>query len=303
VRIQARAWCDLKTELKGSRIAGFSAGPDQRIYVLVCLGEADESRTDRRVATDWRVIVVGAHERSEYLIPNQLLNFNFVQPMPDGLLLATSRCEYSAALCKPNGQIFGLDGVRQSAVMLGDGIQHLQTTKSGEIWVAYFDEGVFGNRGWRQPIGAKGLLRFNADGDRVYEFEPTSGLDDIVDCYALNVVGNSEVWCYYYTQFPLVKIVNERVEQYWECPISGSSAFAVWRDSVLMRGGYDQDQDWSLMTLLPAGKLRVEWTGRIEDDFGYLNKADRWFTTTRGSNLWYLRDGILFNVDVKDLGN
>ena len=61
-------------------------------------------------------------------------------------------------------------------MMLGDGIQHLQTTKSGEIWAAYFDEGIFGNLGWRRPIGAKGLLRFNSDGKRVYEFQRVSGL-------------------------------------------------------------------------------------------------------------------------------
>jgi hypothetical protein len=299
VEIRASVCFDLKNELNGWRVVGFSAGPDHRIYVLLCAGEADESCGERCVATDWRVVVVGAHERSEYLIPNQLSNFDFVQPLPEGLLLATGRCEYSETLCKPNGQIFSFDGIRRSGVMLGDGIQHLQTIESGEIWIAYFDEGVFGN-GWTNPIGAKGLLRFSADGERVYEFQPTKGLDYIADCYALNVVSDSEVWCCYYTEFPLVKIVNDRVEQYWECPIQGSDAFAVWQDSVLMQRGYGQNQDWSLLTLLPAGEVRVEWTGRIKDDFGHLNKTDR-FLTTRGSNVWFMREDIVFNVNLREI--
>jgi hypothetical protein len=301
VRIQARVWCDLKAELNGSRVVGFGAGPDQRVYVLVCLGEADESWIDRRSPCDWRVLAVGAREWREYQVPNQLSNFSLVQPMPDGLLLATSRCEYSESSCKPNGQIFSLDGVRHSVVMLGDGIQHLQTTQSGEIWAAYFDEGVFGNLGWRRPIGANGLLRFNTLGDRLFEFQPTSGLETIADCYALNVVGNSETWCYYYTEFPLVRIVNDRIDQYWQCPIKGAGAFAVWRDSVLMQGGYDLHQEWNLMTLHRDGKVRLEGTGRIEDDLGDLTYSGARFVTARGRHVWYLRDGIIFNVDVKDL--
>ena len=43
--------------------------------------------------------------------------------------------------------------------VLGDGIKHVQTTAAGDIWVGYFDEGVYGNYGWgndpdSEPIGA-----------------------------------------------------------------------------------------------------------------------------------------------------
>ena len=67
------------------------------------------------------------------------------------------------------------------------------------------------------------------------------------------------MWCYYYTQFPFVKIVDDCIEQFWQCPIKGAGALAVWRDSVLMQGGYDPRDEWNLMTLLPDGNARLDW--------------------------------------------
>ena len=82
------------------------------------------------------------------------------------------------------------------------GIEDVQVTESGIIWTSYFDEGVFGNRGWNDPIGKNGLVAWNGLGEKIYEFLPTTELGEICDCYALNVISDREVWLYYYTEFP-----------------------------------------------------------------------------------------------------
>jgi hypothetical protein len=52
---------------------------------------------------------------------------------------------------------------------IGDGVQDVRTTPGGDVWVSYFDEGVFGNYRWSppgpEPIGAPGLVAFDPLGN------------------------------------------------------------------------------------------------------------------------------------------
>jgi hypothetical protein len=93
---------------------------------------------------------------------------------------------------------------------MGDGINSVQTTDEGMIWTSYFDEGVFGNYRWNQPMGASGLNCFDSAGRILWEFKPPAGFDSICDCYSLNVANNA-VWTCYYTDFPLVKIDADKL--------------------------------------------------------------------------------------------
>jgi hypothetical protein len=164
-----------------------SVSGDERLYVLECLGPKDDSWFDRKEKCDWRVHSIGV-DGSEYvyLIHDQIRNYNLMQPIPDGLLLAGSRCQFASTETAPNAHGFDFGGEPLRSVLLGDGIQNMQSTATGDIWVAYFDEGVFGNLGWKHPIGSSGLIRFDAQGNQGYKFEPKLGLDMIVDCYAFN---------------------------------------------------------------------------------------------------------------------
>src|SRR5262249_19851523 len=139
-----------------------------------------------------------------------------------------------------NAQVYAASGAWMREMLLGDGIEGVQTTSTGLIWASYFDEGVFGNNGWRTPVGASGLVAWDSNGTKCYEFQPPVGLDRISDCYAMNVDSDETVWCYYYTGFPLVRIRQQRVEHVWSMPLCGSRAFAVWRDYALFCGTYDE---------------------------------------------------------------
>jgi hypothetical protein len=60
----------------------------------------------------------------------------------------------------------------------GDGIEHVQATSAGEIWVGFFDEGIYGNYGWgsgtQLPVGRTGLVRFSPT------FSPTEAFPSMI---------------------------------------------------------------------------------------------------------------------------
>ncbi len=180
-----------------------------------------------------------------------------VQSLDGDVLIACGRCRYRGEDTDKNGRIYSNDGQFLRALTLGDGIEHLQTDEAGEIWVGYFDEGVFGNYGWNEPLGASGLVRWNADGEKTFEFFPSSGLDQICDCYALNVSGN-DTWLCYYTDFPLVRIRGGKVVESWPAPIQGSTAFAVGGRHILFRGGYGDSDKFYLCTHPWLGNFDVK---------------------------------------------
>ena len=214
--------------LAGGHVASFNPGPDGLLYVLVCTGEPDRNWVKRDRPCDWRVLAFHPDGRSsEILIQNQKDNFNLVQPLNDGILVGTRRCKFAGEASEPNGYLFDNGGQLVGRLLLGDGIADLQMTTSNEIWVSYSDEGIYGNLGWRKPIGKAGLLRFNLEGKICFRFKGGAGLGPIDDCYCLNVVSEREAWCCYYSQFAIVKICDDRVVKHWDSPVKGSSGMAV----------------------------------------------------------------------------
>jgi len=85
-----------------------------------------------------------------------------VQPMPgDRVLVAGARCRWRRGDPDRNAVLYGPDGQVISDHVLGDGIAHVLATSTGQVWVGYFDEGIYGNYGWGQadtqePVGAYG---------------------------------------------------------------------------------------------------------------------------------------------------
>jgi len=123
-----------------------------------------------------------------------------------------------------------------SPVILGEGINQVQTSSRSEVWVGYNDEGVY-------RAGEPGVACFDADGKRVFSFgDSVANHDDVPiidDCYALNVASDDEVWVYYYSAFPLVRLVDKQFAGVWpRVPGVGAHAFAVGERSVLFAGDY-----------------------------------------------------------------
>ena len=233
---------------------------------------------------------------SEIFIQNKNDNFDLVQPLGDGILLGTRRCKYAGDATEGNGCLFDNAGQYVGRILLGDGIADLQTTTSNEIWVSYHDEGIYGNLGWRKPIGHAGLLRFDTEGKVCYRFDGAAGLGPIDDCYCLNVLNEREAWCCYYSQFSIVKICDDRIERHWNSTVKGSSGFSVWRDIVAMQGGYESD-DWRLVDVSGVDAVAEGEAITFRTPEGLPLAAK--FARARGSAIWFVVGEDIYRFDLK----
>jgi hypothetical protein len=78
-------------------------------------------------------------------------NYHFVQPLgSQHWLLVRGRAGDEKDI---NAHIFGMDGNLQRTFHAGDGIEDVQATERRNIWISYFDEGVFG----KSSLGQSGL--------------------------------------------------------------------------------------------------------------------------------------------------
>jgi hypothetical protein len=277
MNIEPTPWIDLTAELQDKHIVSCTLDYSGRLFVLAMLQPLDyyvikhngtsTSRLRTNTPHDYVIIEATENYTRQYNIPNQYWNYHFIQPLPDDeLLLACARAIFRRKDdFDLNASVFTHEGELKREFLLGDGIRHLQTTQNGAIWTGYFDEGVFGNYGWYDPVGEPGLIKWDQQGNKLYTFQPSGGIDFIADCYALNVVSNTETWLYYYTKFPLVRLVNGQVKGFWNTPIHGSHAFATWRYHVLFCGGYE-DRLWHLYrlgdneTMIPIADYNLDST-------------------------------------------
>jgi hypothetical protein len=193
-----------------------------------------------------------------------------VQPMPGGrFLVAGARCRWHHDGPDRNGVLYDTDGQVICERVLGDGIAHVLATSDGQVWIGYFDEGIYGNYGWGQadteePVGASGIVRFSPGLAPVWRYPRCTGVgpwDAISDCYALNVDGTC-AWACYDSDFPIVRIRDGAVTG-WHNDIKGASALAVAGSRVALFGGCGPDYDGLALTELgadraePAGEYRV----------------------------------------------
>jgi hypothetical protein len=163
--------------------------------------------------------------------------YSFAQPLPDRKwLLIEGRAPRDRS---PNAGVFGEKGQIVSSLFLGDGIENVQVSAAGDIWVGYFDEGIFGGG----QLERSGLVCFDPQGNPKLQFMPdiadSYAMPPIDDLYALNVCRNGETWCCYYSNFPLVKLKGIKFEQAWtDFPKKAVRAFAIHGNQLLMVPAY-----------------------------------------------------------------
>jgi hypothetical protein len=206
-------------------------------------------------------------------LADEPLVFRFVQPLPDGLVLVAPRCRVGREGAEANALVLDAAGRARARFSLGDGIADVRATPDGTIWVAYFDEGIFGRRGasgpGKGPIGAAGLRAFTATGEPRFAYRAdAAGTEPIRDCYALNVSSDSDAWIYFYDEFPIVRINNGRYHL-WHTNVSGATALAVRGKRALLLGDYERGDVVHVLELgakgsatIAARRLLVDATGK-----------------------------------------
>jgi hypothetical protein len=259
---------DLSEAVEDSRVVSVSVGPDGSASALLAsledrmriLGRDMPPPEDRPYFPPTRTENPFAatflrHDGTAELQTTQLDGLHLalprVQPLPgDEVLVVGSRCMNSASGPEENASVYGADGDKLRSFTLGDGIQDVQTTASGDIWVSYFDEGVYGNYGWDQPLGHSGLMRFDGTGGAVWRYDPPDPQRPIDDCYALDV-GSDSTWACYYSDFPVVRIQGDEIRM-WQNEVSGAHAIAATDGAVLFVGGYQENASRVVLARLGA---------------------------------------------------
>lgn len=191
------------------------------------------------------------------------MNFHFIQPVGENILLLGSRCLNKNDGPENNAVIVGLDGCEKEKFCLGDGIADCIVTENEEIITSYFDEGVFGNFGWNEPVGSCGLIVWSADKKIKWEAER-----EIYDCYAINLDAQGNLWYYYYDDFLLVK-TDLKTETVYEPRIKGASGFLVTYDMghLIIEAGYNKYSEFKV------ARFNGDTVGAYEDvNFLYNDK-------------------------------
>lgn len=155
---------------------------------------------------NWTIRIIDEDNIDTIEIKNIAFIPSEVDMFSDGtILLVQPRCEKKGLVIERNARIYNPNGQLISAFTLGDGIEQMQIDETDTIWVGYFDEGIFGNFGWEEPIGSDGVIAFDKSGEKLWGARKFS----IIDSYALNVTSSTHVQFYYYDDFKIVTL-NEK---------------------------------------------------------------------------------------------
>jgi hypothetical protein len=283
--LTARLAADLRVALEGwpePVIAG--SGPDGAIYAAA------------RRSTDYLVVRWREGETRSLVVPGLGVEASFVQPFANGVLLAAARCHWRPEGAEKNAVAVDWSGKTIDQFTLGDGIQDLRVTSDGTIWVSYFDEGVFGNYGWQEPMGMSGLVSFAKSGERRFAYDSGAArTDDICDAYAMNVAGPSDVWVYFYTEFPIVRILDGSYHV-WKLGHAGSRALAVHQDHALLFSDYEHRSVAYVIELRAGGKAKK--TGKIEVATEHGEPLGDAYAWGMGSALYFYQERCVYRLDM-----
>jgi hypothetical protein len=240
-------------------------------------------------------VVVAAYRTNEphLVVPVRGLRLrpSSAQVIPDGILLVGSRCRFHNGAPELNAEVRDLTGqlLRQGCV--GDGVEFVRATPSGDFWVGYFDEGVLGNLGWGGadepiPLGAAGVVRWSSDDfTKVWEPQPT-----VIDAYVGTLVGD-DLWASTYTRFPM-RVYSAGTERVIPTTGEPTRALITDRSTVVTfgRGKTSTFHVWDLSTDTQRGPRA---TGRVKlprvpqgtwvsmmghHDLLHVFAGQRWFT-------------------------
>jgi len=210
-------------------------------------------------------------------------------------LVAAARCRIGES----NARIFDEQGSITRAFCVGDGIKKIQCDSGSNIWVGYFDEGVFGNVGWKPDNSLKeivlGVNRFDEHGRMTW-----AHVDDhrIADCYTMNVAPDA-VWVCYYSDFPILRVGYDGSSRLWENDKSGADLLAVSDRHIVLLGGYsEQSRLGSLLRLTEGG---TETVGEFEFDFHGLEPRSLSYHGARGDKMHFVHNNEWYVLSVNDM--
>lgn len=276
IPVRLQPWLDVRDLLDTEEVAGAGIGPEGDLH-LVAKAPNGAFHALLNCSSDPRRFELG---RLDLVVP-------FVQPLPDEEFVIVEAISEG----EPNAFVFTGDGELRANHFVGDGIECVQTTRNGRIWISFYDEGIFGK-------GApEGLICCDDRGRRLYSYDPAAaGTGSIADCYAMNVVSDSETWICFYTEFPVVRIRDSGAffvdYTVWNGVQNLARELAVLDDHILIGGD-------SIFEHRRLGELQSKATIRFENEAGQPLHPSR--TMSRGSALYFLVGTRCYRFDMREL--
>lgn len=300
---KVKSAADIKDDLMGYTIVSASLGASGEICILG-VNEVPEKidgmfpPVQTETTLNYKAVIEGKGYRQVVELKNQKWNYHYIQLIDENnILLACARAKlYKDGKFDLNAKVFDLGGNLVREFLLGDGIQDIFVTNKNKIWTSYFDEGVIGNFGWNTPIGRFGLRSWNSDGKECFLY-PNYGLHFIVDCYALNVAAEEEVWFYFYTEFELGRYSKGRLD-YFQPDVKGSDGFIVFDNYFLFRGGYDDQDQYILCKMGPRNKLTKIMNITLADEENTILSPHH--ISCRGYEMLLVKDKKAYVLNLKE---
>lgn len=232
-------------------IVDVSVDTDGKINLLTQMKNKENENTRYdfdNVKDEYNLYEIIENEIEHLFTIKTTTNLHYVRKVDDNqYLLASARCHYySEKNIERNAIILDSKGNVINQIILGDGIQDIKIEDNEIIWTSYFDEGIFGNYGWVEPLGMTGLRSWTLNGEALYVYDAIDYNHSISDCYALNIDENNRKWFYFYTEFFLGQIDNEAMS-FFNLDVDGASSIIIKNGYIVMDCGYKKTNDYKLM--------------------------------------------------------
>lgn len=247
--------------LEDAVLTDFSVAWDRSVYLLMEQPSGKQGKDWLRTPSAYTAVEIKMDWTEQRVVETTLFpigflnfQFHFLRSIGAHFLLLGARCAYRENGPDCNAWIINRDGAVLSRFCLGDGIQNCAVKANGTILTGYFDEGVFGNYGWADPVsvhgyvppvGECGLIAWTPEGTPLWKNERFS----ISDCYAISLDEEENLWFYYYDEFRLVR-TNFKEDWVFDLPLQGSGAFSVASsgERFLFQGGYQKHDKYYFLT-------------------------------------------------------
>lgn len=225
-----------------------------------------------------------------------------IQIMPDGIWLIGTRAYYHDDGPELNGTFWSNDGQLARSGCFGDGISKVRARPDGDLWIGYFDEGVFGNYGWGvpdgpTPLGAHGVVLWDG-GTFTKKWEP-EGYGDLCDVYAATLVGD-DLWTSTYVDFPISRF-DGKTQIEFPTSDSGTRALIVGGDIAATFGEYRHPWSYRIWQLEEATtRTRFIKRGELSRPTGLNDKTPTIFAGY-GEELNVYNDGNWYKMALSSL--
>lgn len=243
---------------KTTEICSIQLGYDNHLYVLLssdipmrggiaCFTKIkiDSIFSVLEFVIDWEKEAV---EQVTYLdLGQHFINFCYIQPIGDKLLLVCPRMDYEEPSMGNNAEIVDRTGKGIMLGCLGDAVREVIVTESSDIITSYFDEGVYA---WYNPISGLGVRAWDDKLRENSDKTPAFTRDDVI-CMFFDECKN--FWYKDISDFKLRKVSPAGVYTVYE-PINSMRAFLAYDNAnkLLANGGYDQENTFYVVDVSPA---------------------------------------------------